>query len=546
MTPPNGIARGREAFTKHRWRDAYDALVASDSEQPLDTPDLERLAQAAYLAGRDVESTDLLVRNHQTCIARQNPAGAARSAFWLAVAFLNRNDIVQANGWVERGRRLLDDGPLDCVERGYLLVPDALRMVRSGETAAAEEMFAKAAAIGVRFDERDLVNLARHGQGRALIAQGRVPNGLALLDEVMVAVTAGDLSPIIAGVVYCSVISACLDLYDLQRAHAWTEALSGWCGAQPDLVPYRGFCQIHRAEVMQWHGAWADAIVQAQLAYDRLSEVAHGFGCGAALYQLAELHRLRGELDLAEQNYRAASEAGRTPHPGLALLWLAQGRHDAAKSAVTRLLDEKQGPRARTALLAAACTIMIACGSVDAAVSSAGELSEIAGKLDSAVLRAMAAYASGDASLAAGNARAAAADLRTAVALWTELDVPYETARSRVLLGEACTALGDAGSGRLELDAARGTFRALGAVRDLGHLDDERRPGTPHAEATGITPRELGVLKLVASGRTNRAIARELGISEKTVARHLSNIFTKLDLTSRAAATAYAFQHGLV
>ena len=339
MAPSSSLLeRGRTSFAQRRWREAYDLLSAADSETPLDISDLERRGQSAFLAGLDAESGELLVRGHQTCLAAGNRPRAARAAFFLAFSLLSRGDSAQAGGWLARARRILDEEPADCVERGYVLVPEALRIIGEGDIARAERVLAEAAAIGERFGEADLVNLARQGRGRALIRLGDVERGVAMLDEVMVAVTAGEVSPIIAGVVYCSVISACLDIFDLRRAHEWTEALNHWCAAQPDLVPYRGLCMVHRAEILQRHGVWNDAMVQAQEAHGRL--VAAGApAAGAALYQIAEVHRLRGEFEKADEMYRLAGDAGHTPHPGLALLRCAQGRRDAAKAAICRMMD---------------------------------------------------------------------------------------------------------------------------------------------------------------------------------------------------------------
>lgn len=538
------LERGREAFAQRRWREAYDFLSAADREAPLDMPDLERRGQSAFLAGLDDESAALLVRGHQRCINDGDRPRAARCAFFLAFSLLSRGDSAQAGGWLARARRILDEEPTDCVERGYILVPEALRIIGEGDIARAEQVLAEAAAIGERFGEADLVNLARQARGRALIRMGEIQQGVAMLDEVMVAVTAGEVSPIIAGVVYCSVISACLDIFDLRRAHEWTEALNHWCAAQPDLVPYRGLCMVHRAEILQRHGVWNDAMLQAKEAHERLVTTGAP-AAGAALYQIAEVHRLRGESEKAEEMYRLAGEAGQTPYPGLALLRCSQGRHDAAKAAICRMMDEARAPRLRAHVMAAFVEILIACGDVTAARRGAHELTALATALNTPLLRAMAAHAYGSVLLAEGDARGALTSLQEACRLSTELTMPYDAARSRVLIARACAQLGDADSARMELDAARRIFAALGAAPDLAALDVAAPAVTPAGDST-LTARERQVLQLVASGRTNRAIADALSISEKTVARHISNIFTKLDLSSRAAATAYAFQHRLV
>jgi DNA-binding CsgD family transcriptional regulator/tetratricopeptide (TPR) repeat protein len=444
---------------------------------------------------------------------------------------------------VARASRLLDESGDPGVERGYLLLPAARQSILRGHVADAESTFAEAAAIGERYGDADLMNVARQGRGRALIELGDVERGLALLDEVMVAVTAGEVSPIFAGIIYCSVISACSDLFDIGRAREWTQALTRWCEAQPDMVPYRGECLVHRAEIISLQGVWPDALHEARLACERLSVPPGQPGFGAALYQVAELHRLRGEIEKAEAAYRRTAESGRSPYPGLALLRLAQGRRDDAAAAICRVLQEATTPRARSKVLGAAVDVMLACDDVGGARRAADELDELAQTIATPFLRATAAQADGAVLLAEGDPMAALAACRSAWTLWRELNVPYEAARTQVLIAQACRTLHDRDSADIELEAACRTLQQLGARLDLERV--RTSGGAPRADG-GLTPRELQLLRLVATGRTNRGIADELRLSEKTVARHISNIFTKLDVSNRAAATAYAFEHGLI
>ncbi len=527
------------------WQDTYDRLSNADRTSPLDGPDLERLGFAAYLIGRDDESTGSLARAHQCFLAAGTPRRAARTAFWLAFVFAGKGDTAQAAGWLARAQRLLDDdGGGPCVERGYVLVPRALQHVRKQELDAAAGVFSEAAEIGARFGERDLENLARQGHARTLIGLGDVARGVAMLDEVMVAVTSGELSPIVSGTIYCSVISACFDIFDVRRAQEWTEALNRWCAAQPDLVPYRGECLVQRAEILRLHGVWRDALEEATRACLCLSQPSARATLGLAFYQLGELHRLRGDVSKAEEAYASASQAGRTPHPGLALLRLAQGRVDAARAAIGRATGEARDRRSRSRMLAASIEILLAAREVEPARAAAGELAAIAATADTPYLRGMSSYGTGAVRLAGGDAEGGLTSLRDAWAHWTEAGVPYEAARARVLAGDACRALGDADGSRIEWEAAETAFEELGAAPDLAAVR-ERLAGTGKPPDGDLTARELEVLRLVASGMSNRAIAGALRISEKTVARHLSNIFTKLDLSSRAAATAYAFKHHL-
>jgi ATP/maltotriose-dependent transcriptional regulator MalT len=543
VTTSEACARGREAFGRRAWADALAELSAADREAPLEPEDLERLATAAYLAGNDDASAGAWERAHHELLRRGEVLPAARCAGWLVFVLMTGGEFARAGGWLARARRLVDDEG-DCAEQGHLLVPEAFQHAYAGDWPSAYAIAGQAAAIGDRFADVELVTLARNVQGRALIAQGKTVEGMTLLDEIMVAVMADEVSEIVAGSVYCSVIEACQEVFDLRRAQQWTAALTHWCDSQPDLVPFSGHCLVHRAEIMQLHGAWPDALEAAQQARERLLQRPQP-AVGAAFYQQAELHRLRGEFAQAEAAYQQASRWGREPQPGLARLRLVQGQVDAAAAAIRRVVDAAQDRVARSRLLPAHVEIMLAAGDIDAARATADELSEIADDLDAPLLRALAAQAQGAVLLLEGDARAALAALRPAWTAWQELEVPYEAARARVLIGLACRQLGDEDSAEMELDAAHWIFGRLGAGPDVAHAQSlsGKAAATP---ASGLTARELEVLRLVATGKTNRVIAADLFVSEKTVARHVSNIFTKLGLSSRAAATAYAYEHDLV
>jgi ATP/maltotriose-dependent transcriptional regulator MalT len=425
-----------------------------------------------------------------------------------------------------------------------LLIAVALPALFSGDAASARPGFAGALAIGERFGERDLMALGRLGLGRSLLALGSMPDGITLLDEAMVSVTAGEVSPIVAGIVYCAVIEACHALLDLRRAREWTEALSRWCDSQPDLVPFRGQCLTHRAEVMKLRGAWPDALIEVERACARLLEPPPQAAVADALYDKAELHRLRGDFTAAEDAFREASQWGRDPQPGLAQLRLAQGDLAAAEAAIRRVVSEIQDRGERARLLAAFIDIMLAAEDVAASRLAAEELAEIAADVGAPFLDATSAYATGAVALADGDAQAAIGALRHAWTVWCELDTPYEAAQARVLIGLACRELGDDDTATMELDLARRVFLQLGAAPDLARLDALSTRRVPDA-AGGLTGREVEVLELIATGKTNRQVAEALFISEKTVARHVSNIFTKLAVSSRSAATAYAYRHGL-
>ncbi|MDP9020807.1 MAG: LuxR C-terminal-related transcriptional regulator [Actinomycetota bacterium] len=542
------LERGREAYERAAWGDAYAQLCAADEEAPLEVDDLECLAMSAYLTGREDTAVELWGRAHHVLLA-QGAVGlerAVRWAFWAGVALVRQGQHAQAGGWFARAQRLLDEASLDCVERGYLLVPPALQALGGGDPAAAYALFTDVARIADRFGDSDLIALGRLGCGQALVAMGDAAAGTAMLDEAMVAVTVGDVSPIAAGIAYCAVILACRDIFDMRRAQEWTAALSHWCSSQQDLKPYRGQCLIHRSEIMQLRGEWTEALEEVEQACTHLSDPPGDPVMGMAKYQQAELLRLRGELARAESAYRQAGEWGHPVHPGLALLRLAQGRLGDAVAAIRRVMNEAEDDRVRRSrVLAAYAEIVLASGDVGAARVAADELEELAADFDTPYLRAVAAQAAGAVLLAEGDAQAACDVLRGAWTAWRELDAPYEAASVRVLMAQACQQLGDHDTAEMELDPARRVFEQLRAAPALARVAALSRRASLRAPG-GLTPREVEVLRLVATGATNREIADTLVINEKTVARHLSNMFTKLGVSSRAAATAYAYEHDLV
>jgi DNA-binding CsgD family transcriptional regulator len=535
------LRRARKSFDEKVWADSYRLFEVADRERTLEPEDLERFATAAYLMGRDVESEALRERAHLTYCERGDHEGAARSAGWLALGLLHRGSTAAASGWFARAERLLNEAQLDSVVRGYLLIPTAIQRVVQGDPAAGHAIFSQAADIARRFSDRDLMSSACHGRGRALIRLGRISEGVALLDEAMVAVVAGEVSPAFAGDVYCSVLEGCQEIFDLRRAYEWTTSLARWCAAQPDLVRYRGECLLYRAEVMQLRGQWDEAVQDAQTACGLL--VSRPMA-GAAFYRLGEIHRLRGESDQAEAVYTRANERGRTPQPGLSLLRLGQGQIDAAAASIRSVLADTRARPARARALAAAVEILLAAGDLEQARAAAAELSEIADAVGAPLASATAAHATGAVLLAEGDVASAAASLRLASDIWRDLEMPYEGAHTCLLMATVCERRGDEEGRRLELDCARTLFTRLNAEAGLARIA-ELADRAPRQSVGPLSDREAQVLRLLAAGRTNRAIAGELFISEKTVARHVSNIFDKLGVSSRTEAAAWAYQRNL-
>jgi DNA-binding CsgD family transcriptional regulator len=529
--------RARAAFARRAWREAYDKIVAA--RDSAGTEELERLAVAAHLIGAD----DWVDRWADACRAHQEsgePARAARCAFWLAYGLLTGGEVALGGGWLARAHEILEgvDGP--CAERGLLLIPEAIACC-DDEPTRALELFKEGASIGRRHADHDLLGITLMGQGQACMACGAVREAFAALDAAMLVVTSEPVSPLAEGIIYCGVIDACQQALELRRAAEWTAMLSRWCDEQPDLVPFRGQCLVHRSEVMQLQGNWTDALDEARRAR---AQVAGTPLVGEAAYREGELQRLMGSLTEAEACYRIAAGAGRDPQPGLSLLRLATGDTHAAAKAITRASAETTTGARRVHVLAAAVDVHLAVGDVAAASDAADALRDVAATLGAPFARATALHADGQVQLARRDLPAAFDALRRAWRLWQELATPYESARTRVALARACRASGDDDTAAMELDAARLAFSSLGAGPDLADVERAVTRQSVAAPA-GLSAREVEVLALVAAGHTNREIAAALIVSEHTVARHVQNIFTKLGVSTRTAAAAVAHRHGL-
>jgi DNA-binding CsgD family transcriptional regulator/tetratricopeptide (TPR) repeat protein len=534
MDAESQLERARVAYASRDWSDAYEGLAAVDKDKALAADDLELLARSAYMLGLDEEYVNGLERAHSAHLAAGAVRSAVRCAFWVGHSMLFRGQLGPAFGWFARGNRLLESEEPDCAEHGYLLIPVLLEHTSRGEFEDAHATAAETAEIGERFGDPDLAAIGVMEQGHALVRLGKTEEGLRLVDETMAAVSAGQLSPIVAGIVYCNTIAFCRDVYEVRRAREWTAALTRWCEEQPEMIAHNGLCLVHRAELMTIGGAWSAALDELRQVGERFRRgVLNQRALGHAAYREGEVHRLQGEFREAETFYKESARFGREPLPGLALLRLAQGKGETAAAAIRRALDETVLPLRRAALLPAWVEIALAFGDLEAARAACGELDEIAARQRSELLAATAGHAGG-----------AVAALRSAWRTWQELEAPYEAARSRVLLGLACAALGDDDTKAVELEAARDAFEKLGATPEIARVDELAGRAPP--DAHGLSAREVQVLRLVANGMSNRDIATQLVISERTVARHVQNIFAKLRLSSRAAASVFASEHGLL
>lgn len=540
------LKRGRDAFTRWAWLRAYEALSAADEIAPLAPADLEYLGRSAYMIGRDDDYVAALERAHQAYLDVKETRAAVRCSFWIGHNLLFRGEAARAAGWFARAQRLLEQEPVDCAEWGYVLQARMLEHEFSGDFDRVSAVAAEIAGIGERFGDRDLIAIGLMVRGHALIRLGRRAEGVRLVDETMVAATTGELSPIVAGIVYCYTISFCRDVYELRRARDWTAALTQWCDQQPEMMAHKGLCLVHRAELMTLAGAWDEARDEVGRVGQLFTDGAlNRLAQGGAAYCEGEVNRLRGDFKGAEAAYRRASGLGREPQPGLALLRLAQGNLEAASAAIRRAVTETVRSLERAALLPAYVEIMVALGDVEAATVACQELEQIAEDQSTEALDAMAAFARGRVALASGNAGEALIALRRAGSAWQAMEALHEASRARVMVGLACRSMGDEDTAGMEFDSARSVFQGLGAVPALVWLESLTR-GAPPSPMHGLTGREVEVLRLLAAGKRNREIAHDLVVSEHTVARHVQNIFAKLGVSSRTAASAFAFEHDLL
>lgn len=546
MTDVDALQRAREHYAGKAWRQAHDAWCQADTQAPLELDDLWRWVWASSLCGEDQASFGILERIYQAHAESADPQPAARAAFWLGFRSTRMAETSRASAWLGRAEKLAYHSGRDCVEQGYLQIARIRKHYYAGELSQAFEAATNAVTIAERFADRDLKFWAVNLQGRIKLRAGQLAEGLALLDEAMLVVSTGELSPIITALAYCSAIDSCQDVYALERVREWTESMRGWCAAQPQLKSFTGECLVKRAECMELSGDWQEALLEAERAAERYEEWLGRNAAGQALYRQGEIHRLRGDFELAEERYREASQCGWDPQPGLALLRLAQGRTEPALQALRRAVLAARDPIPRAKLLPALIEALLASANTEEARAASRELDDIAGTFGTAVMGALAARVRGAVELAEGDAAAASVSLRGAFAVLQQLGAPYLAARTRALLACACQVLGDEDGARFEIEAARSAFEQLGAKGELAAIAALEARAAAAPDAHGLSPRELEVLRLVASGKTNKLIAVELCLSEKTVDRHVSNIFGKLNVPSRAAATAFAYANGLI
>lgn len=538
--------RARSIVHGGAWETAYREMAGQDQSGRLAGGDaLEAFAQAAYMSGHEDAYIDLMSRAFDAFLGNGKPLRAARAAFWIGLTLMFRTDHGRGGGWLARAAHLIDAQGGDCLEAGYIMLPPIERDLASGNNQAAERAALEAQAIGERFDDADLSEIARHLVGRARLERGDVQAGISALDETMIATTEGRLSPIVTGLLYCSVIEACQRHQIFRRAGEWTAALSSWCARQPELVAFTGRCLIHRSEILLFEGHWPEAEAEADAAIRRIADGPSEHHAGPAYYQKGELQRLRGDFAAAEESYRNATALGFDPQPGLALLRLRQGRIALADAAIRRALAAAGNPILRMRLLGPAAEIALAAGDPEAAENLCRELREVAGTYSTSAIDATVAETSGDLHFASSEAEAALRAYGAAAGIWRDMRNPLRHARVRLKIAHACLALGDAEGGASQARAALDCFAALGAGPDRREAETLLRRLDPQRPAI-LTARQTEVLTHIAEGLTNREIAGRLGLSERTVDRHVSDILTRIDVPTRAAAVARAISTGLI
>jgi DNA-binding NarL/FixJ family response regulator len=539
-TDTNGLLeKARVAFANRDWLRARDTFNATREQHDCTADDLLALADASWWLGQMDEALSASEEAHRRFLDDGNFYLAALAALRIGHDLTLQGEAVIGSGWISRAARLLEDQP-ESVEHGVLRYLDAESGLRAGDCETALEKARVLREMGRQHENANLLALSLAMEGRALIQQGDL-QGMTLLDDAMLAALADDLEPVWTGNVYCHVMEACTELGDIARATQWTAATADWCDGLAAIGPFWGLCRLHRAEALQIRGDWTAAQQEAERVCDATSGDAGS--AAEAHYRVGEIRRLRGDLGGAEEAFLQSHRLGRDPQPGLALQRLAMGQIDAAMASIQAALSgEGRNRISHGRLSAASVEIALAAGAFHEARLACDELDETARRFGSGGLEALALQAKGALLLAQEQAADALRNLRAAFVCWQELGDSYEAARCRVLLAKAYRGLSDEDAAMRELEAAVAEFERLGAFPDLKYVwqlqGESRHPD-------GLTAREIEVATLVASGITNREIADSLSISDKTVARHLSNIFGKLRLSSRTALASYAIEKGL-
>lgn len=522
------------------WGAIHDELAGRELGT-LSARELSLLGESLFWLDCPEDSIAVLGRAFTAHVADGDHAGAAMAAWQLFYDHALVGEMALANGWLERTRRAAGVAD-DPAVAGFLAVAETDLAAAAGEFEDAVTHSERAVELGRATGNPDLTAMALQAKGRALVACGRLDGGITALDEAMIAVVNGELTPLFTGWVYCNALSTCHDLADLRRAIEWSDSAMRWCDDLRDGQLYPGICRLHVVELAMLRGTWEAAGAMAQQACDELTSHDPRYA-GEAHYVIGELHRMAGDLDLAEEAFSRAHHLGRVPQPGLARVRLSQGRIDAAVNGLRLALEPPpSAPLRGTELLAALAEAHLAAGDTDAAAEAAKAMTDVVNRAASVYLDAVTRTTEAQVLLARGDALAACLRAGEAVEQFQGLGLPYDEARAREVRGAAARVIDVLDTTQLELTAARDTYRRLGAE------PDERRVTALLGEASPfpLSSREIEVLRLVARGGTNKEVAGQVVVSEHTVARHLSNIYTKLGVGSRSAAAAWAYERSLI
>lgn len=526
------LEAGRAAAARLDWAGAHRDLTRAADHQALRADDLLLLSDAAWWLGRMAETMALSERVHRLYVEEGRLDRAALCALTTGELWLISGEVPVGLGWIARARRLLAELPEGEVH-GYLVFADGQLALETGDDAAVSAATRRLADLARRQASPTLEALGLLLAGTQAVRAGRTTEGFALLDEAMLPVLAGQVEDGFAGNLYCQVMGLCAEVGDVRRMRTWLRTTEKWCARFSDAVMFVGICRMHRVQLLVLDAAWDEAAREAGLVQRELAEM-NAMAVAEAHYQLGELHRRRGVLDDAAREYDAARALGHAAQPGAALLRLAEGRPEDAWSAIAGAL-EAGPPPSRWRCLGPAVEIALAGRRLTAATALADELTAVAERTPGSLFRAAAPAARGRIDLADGRPAAAVVALREAVRTYTDLGVPHEAAQVQALLAEACAAAG------VPTDAEAAASAAAEARRRLGLLP------SPHRTTSGtLTAREREVLRLVADGASNHDVAEQLTLSDKTVGRHLANVYAKLGVTSRTAAVARAREQRLI
>jgi class 3 adenylate cyclase len=558
---PEALRAGREAFARHAWSEAFEQLTQADAVTTLDGADLESLGIAAFFAGRADLRVPIAERTFLTYQSAGDVIRAAYVALEIAAAFVFRGKLSAASAWTRRAERLLD-GEAETYAHGYLALIRSDRAKASGDMAHALELTEEAAAIGEHTGHQDLRAYALAAQATLRIAAGAIGEGIGLLEEAAIAAVNGELSLLAAGNTACEMIAACCELTDYRRASEWIELTDHWCETQ-SVGGFPGVCRVHRAEIAAFQGSWQRAEEELRLANEELEKFQVLPVMADGLYAIAEIRRLQGDLEGAEEALRQAHALGRSPQPALALIRLESGKVKSAAAAIeTALAESSWDAMARLRLLGAQVDITLQAGDTERARMATERMAEIVDDDSPPALRAGLAYARGRVLLAEGDQGASTRELQTALRLWREVGSAYEIARTRAALSRALRAAGDDDDADLELRAARDEFERLGAKPDLAAVEaelrelEERRTSRIQVRMTFLFTDIVGSTKL-AEALGNQAWERLLRWHDEMLRAEVTRqggrivhstgdgFFAAFDTARQAIRSAIAIQRAL-